>query len=314
MSDLCKVLIVDDEYIMRQGIKHLVNWDKEGFLIVGEATNGKEALIMVEELKPHIVVMDVVMPVMDGVELTKEVHEKYPDIKIIVLSGFDDFCYVKETLKNGAMDYILKPTLTGEVFLEALKRAADSIPGFSLSGNSNLILNHALEWYIAGYSDSMNIQDFPEFAKLNTYRMFAVDINYAFENDNDYVAKIRKEIRKTLNEAGIIFGRTVIDNRNLIYVFNYDIVYEIGVLEKLSRIAERVKNVKPKGFFVLSKRFENIQDVREIYLQVESQINSGFYYDNKSILNILRKSRKKFPNLIIMISPMICEMVNTIQQ
>ena len=286
MSDLCKVLIVDDEYIMRQGIKHLVNWDKEGFLIVGEATNGKEALIMVEELKPHIVVMDVVMPVMDGVELTKEVHEKYPDIKIIVLSGFDDFCYVKETLKNGAMDYILKPTLTGEVFLEALKRAADSIPGFSLSGNSNLSLNHALEWYIAGYSDSMNIQDFPEFAKLNTYRMFAVDINYAFENDNDYVAKIRKEIRKTLDEAEIIFGRTVIDNRNLIYVFNYDIVYEIGVLEKLSRIAERVKNVKPKGFFVLSKRFEKIQDVREIYLQVESQINSGFYYDNKSILNM----------------------------
>ena len=286
MSDLCKVLIVDDEYIMRQGIKHLVNWDKEGFLIVGEATNGKEALIMVEELKPHIVVMDVVMPVMDGVELTKEVHEKYPDIKIIVLSGFDDFCYVKETLKNGAMDYILKPTLTGEVFLEALKRAADSIPGFSLSGNSNLNLNHALEWYIAGYSDSINIQDFPEFAKLNTYRMFAVDINYAFENDNDYVAKIRKEIRKTLDEAEIIFGRTVIDNRNLIYVFNYDIVYEIGVLEKLSRIAERVKNVKPKGFFVLSKRFEKIQDVREIYLQVESQINSGFYYDNKSILNM----------------------------
>ena len=74
MSDLCKVLIVDDEYIMRQGIKHLVNWDKEGFLIVGEATNGKEALIMVEELKPHIVVMDVVMPVMDGVEPVSYTH------------------------------------------------------------------------------------------------------------------------------------------------------------------------------------------------------------------------------------------------
>ena len=58
--------------------------------------------------------------------------------------------------------------------------------------------------------DSINIQDFPEFAKLNTYRMFAVDINYAFENDNDYVAKIRKEIRKTLDEAEIIFGRTVL--------------------------------------------------------------------------------------------------------
>ena len=101
MSDLCKVLIVDDEYIMRQGIKHLVNWDKEGFLIVGEATNGKEALIMVEELKPHIVVMDVVMPVMDGVELTKEVHEKYPDIKIIVLSGFDDFCCKGNSQKRG---------------------------------------------------------------------------------------------------------------------------------------------------------------------------------------------------------------------
>ena len=77
----------------------------------------------------------------------------------------------------------------------------------------------------------MNIQDFLEFAKLNTYRMFAVDINYAFENDNDYVAKIRKRNPKTLDEAEIIFGRTVIDNRNLIYVFNYDIVYEIAVLK-----------------------------------------------------------------------------------
>ena len=74
----CKVLIVDDELLIRKGIKHSINWEKEGFQIIGEATNGEEALDLIETFRPHIVITDMVMPVMDGVELTKEIKKDYP--------------------------------------------------------------------------------------------------------------------------------------------------------------------------------------------------------------------------------------------
>lgn len=293
MSELCRVLVVDDEYIMRQGIKHLINWDKEGFLIVGEAINGEEALLKVEELKPQIVVMDVVMPVMDGVELTKKIHDKHPEIQIIVLSGFDDFWYVKETLKNGAMDYILKPTLTGDVFLDALKKAADNIPGFNFTGDSNLNLNHSLEWYISGYSQNIPVEEFPEFTQKDSYRIFGVDVNYVFFNDDEAIRKIRKKVRATLEEMNLVFGRTQIDNRNLIYVFNYDRIQEVEIIDKLNGIAQEVKESNAKGFFVLSRRFENIQDVKEVYSELEGQMDSGFYHDDLCILQMDHSNEQK---------------------
>ena len=74
MNRLCKVLIVDDEFLVRQGIKHHMNWEAEGFNIVGEASNGEEGLQQVELLKPDIVITDIVMPVMDGETLF--VHSK----------------------------------------------------------------------------------------------------------------------------------------------------------------------------------------------------------------------------------------------
>ena len=92
---MIKVLIVDDEYIMRQGLKYMIDWEQEGFTICGEATNGNEALRMIEELQPHIVISDIVMPVLDGVDFSELVHKMYPQIQIIILSGYDKFDYVK---------------------------------------------------------------------------------------------------------------------------------------------------------------------------------------------------------------------------
>lgn len=96
MENLCKILVVDDEFIIRQGIIHFVDWKKEGFEIIGEASNGKEALEIIEKMKPHIILCDIVMPVMDGIELSEVIKNQYPDIKIIVLSSYSDFDNVKK--------------------------------------------------------------------------------------------------------------------------------------------------------------------------------------------------------------------------
>lgn len=121
-ASLTKVLIVDDERLIRQGILHYMNWQEEGFEVVGEAANGEEALKLIDALHPDIIITDIVMPVMNGTDLIKYVKEHYPSIEMIVLSSYADFDYVRDTFKNGVVDYILKPKLDGDILLETLKR------------------------------------------------------------------------------------------------------------------------------------------------------------------------------------------------
>ncbi|NDL67030.1 response regulator transcription factor [Anaerotalea alkaliphila] len=121
---LKKILIVDDELLIRQGILHYIDWQEEGFEIVGEASNGQEALERIAEVKPDIIITDIAMPVMDGIELIKTVKRESPEIEFVVLSSYSDFDYVRETFKSGVLDYILKPNLNAASLLETLKMSA----------------------------------------------------------------------------------------------------------------------------------------------------------------------------------------------
>jgi len=128
MGEACKVLIVDDEMLIRQGIINYIDWQQEGFQIVGEASNGKEAMQLIGEFSPHIVITDIVMPIMDGIDLVREAKKAFPAIEIIVLSSFENFDYVRSTFQNGVADYILKPKLNGPDLLRILNRVVDRIP------------------------------------------------------------------------------------------------------------------------------------------------------------------------------------------
>lgn len=77
MAEYCKVVIIDDEFIMRQGMKHMLDWEKEGFQIVGEASNGQEGLEVIEKTKPNIVLTDIVMPVLDGIEFSEILNKLF---------------------------------------------------------------------------------------------------------------------------------------------------------------------------------------------------------------------------------------------
>src|SRR5699024_3285116 len=96
-----KVLLVDDHQVVIQGLKFFLNTQSD-IEIVGEANNGKKALESIEQLKPHIVLMDLVMPVMDGIETTRKIKELYPEVKVIVLTSFSDQNHVLPALREGA--------------------------------------------------------------------------------------------------------------------------------------------------------------------------------------------------------------------
>ena len=103
-----KILIVEDEVLVRCGLRSMVNWEKLGLDVIGDASNGKEALEIYEKEKPDIVMTDIKMPVMDGLELIRTLKEKNYPGEILVLSNYEDFDSVRSALLLGAADYLLK--------------------------------------------------------------------------------------------------------------------------------------------------------------------------------------------------------------
>jgi DNA-binding NarL/FixJ family response regulator len=108
------VLLVDDQSLIRQGLRALLELEPD-LEIVGEAENGEQAINLVAELQPDVVLLDIRMPIMDGVAATREIQKRFVKTKILVLTTFDDDEYVSAALQNGAMGYLLKDTPSEEL-------------------------------------------------------------------------------------------------------------------------------------------------------------------------------------------------------
>jgi len=116
-----KVLLVDDHTVVLKGLAFFLN-TQEDFELVGEANNGKEALVKVGETSPDVVLMDLYMPEMDGIEATSCIKKEYPNVKVIVLTSFSDQAHVLPALKAGASGYILKDVEPDQL-VEAIRSA-----------------------------------------------------------------------------------------------------------------------------------------------------------------------------------------------
>ena len=125
---MIKLLLADDQLMFRQGLASLLSL-KTDLEVVGEASNGKEAIALAESLQPDIILMDVRMPICNGVEATKVIHQCFPWIKILVLTTFDNDEYVWQSLEAGALSYLLKSTSSDEVItaLRSLNRGQSQL-------------------------------------------------------------------------------------------------------------------------------------------------------------------------------------------
>ena len=122
-----RVLLADDEEEIRTGISRKIDWASLGFCLVGEAGNGAEALELAEQLQPDVVLTDIKMPFMDGLELCRRLRQSLPGAKLVVFSGFDDFEYARQAVGMGVSEYILKPINAMELseVLTKLRRQLD---------------------------------------------------------------------------------------------------------------------------------------------------------------------------------------------
>lgn len=181
-----KYIVAEDEYLIRKNLIKKIETLSVPLELVGEANNGDEAIDLVNELCPSIVITDIKMPGSDGLELIKYIHHNYPSIKILVLSGYDNFNYAKTALKYNAKDFLLKPVKIDElnsslqnilVILDSESKESDcfSVDPHKLKPEDLCTL---LENYmLTNYSSIDSIYD----------------ISYKFGFTNEYLSKILKK-------------------------------------------------------------------------------------------------------------------------
>ena len=155
MKDFIGVLIADDQQLFADGLKVVIESRAPQFKVIGIAGNGKQAVSMAAELRPDVVLMDVRMPEMDGVAATRIIHDKYPDIKILILTTFDDDEYVEFSLQNGAIGYLLK-NRPAEELIDSIKALAKGIIQIDPAVSCKILhagrnrnsedFNHRLSW------------------------------------------------------------------------------------------------------------------------------------------------------------------------
>lgn len=122
-----RVMLVDDEVLIREAISENIHWEELGYKLISVCENGKQAIEALERAKPDLILSDICMPYIDGIELTKYVYENHPNIKVIIISGYDNFDYAKSAIKYRVMEYILKPVTAMELseLLQKMKEALD---------------------------------------------------------------------------------------------------------------------------------------------------------------------------------------------
>lgn len=164
-----KVIVVEDEALIRRSITKKIQELDLGFDVIGSAMDGQSALTLIEEELPQLVITDIGMPIMDGLELVKKIYFTYPNIKVIILSGFHEFEYARQSIQYGVKDYLVKPVTTEQLStaLTKIKLELDSnltsLWNLANSKSQNVTpeeLVKAVELYIRiNYKNELTLED-----------------------------------------------------------------------------------------------------------------------------------------------------------
>ena len=198
-----KLLIVDDESSIRNGIKNYFPWTQLGFEVAGLFENGREALDYCRKLPVDVVLSDIKMPIMDGLELAKELYQLNPNIKIVLLSGYREFEYAREALKYEVKNYILKPTKyeeLNEVFSK-IKKELDQ-EQFSEEDDTNYSyydkIVDTVKSYLCKNYQIATLSSASELVHLNPNYLSTLFKDITGENFSDFLLRVRMEEAATL--------------------------------------------------------------------------------------------------------------------
>lgn len=251
---MCKLMIVDDEPNVVSGIKSVIDWQSNDIEVCATANDGQEAFDIMKEVKPDIALMDIKMPNMTGLELLQKLNENSSEIKVIFLSGYDDFDYARLALRYGASDYLLKPCMPDEILKSVLKvkstieraKHTESLlekadiknnnNQVSANKNVNVVLRAALDYIHENYHTDLNLKTvadkvFITSGYLSLLFKQQLDINFV-----DYLNKYRIDMSKKLL-ADIKYK-------------TYEVAYKVGFKDEkyFSQMFKKYTSQTPREF------------------------------------------------------------------
>lgn len=307
-----RVMIVDDEAVVRNGLKNTINWNEHGFELIGDYANGREAWDAVELHRPELVISDISMPFMDGLELAGLISAQFPYIKMIILTGYDEFEYAQQAIRLKISDFILKPITAQEIRLlldriraemdEEKKRREDlSRLNSQLEQSLPLLKERFLERLVAvGLKESEVAErlayfNLPPVAPL--YLVMVVDIDdfgdrelHSYEHDAEFLRFAAFDIfQETLASGDVLTFRTR-EERMVAIVFGAD--NESLLYERVFSLAEDVRYHVEKylNFTVtigMGRACANVEQLPISYKSALSVLDYRFLLGKNRVLSIM---------------------------
>jgi len=305
---MLKVIIVDDEIIVRVGLKACIEWAKIGYEVVGMAENGNQAMNMVEDLQPDLIFTDIKMPGKDGLELISEVHKKYPYIKIIVLSCLNEIDYVKQAIKLGAEDYILKLSLKTDELEKILIKIKQDIDKGKINEGPAPDLSRENKYYIRehAYRRLLSNSAFP-YEKKELFEQLGFkdtseekyilccctidDYEHAYlksklEEHHLFKAALINILQEFLKEY--VFSEVIeIDAGEYLILIKFK--KDIQIMAEMGSYAQRLNSALTthldiSASFGVSEPFESYRNLDDKYKEAKEAVSYKFFSGRKSFL------------------------------
>jgi two-component system, response regulator YesN len=306
-----KMIVVDDEYLVRMGIRETIDWQDYGIEIIGEADNGKSGLKMALELKPDLILSDIKMPVMDGLELVKQIMDLQLDCTVVILSGYKDFDYAKGTLENGAYSYLLKP-IDNEELISTVKEALERL----LDKRKTRHYYERLENQLPSLKEKMlsdllnNNNDVSELEK--NMELYHVDIPSKghliygqIDGTNGLTEEEVKEALQALHEIIINQLKKLENDSNSQTYFEdasfviFDALDQDSILAECEQaMREFEKQSNAIVTLCISECYEQYQDIHEAYINAKNTASNKLFPMLNQVLFVNQEEERYKPQVI----------------
>jgi two-component system, response regulator YesN len=285
-----KVLIIDDETIVRTGLKCIIDWSAYGFDICAEADNGTDGLQKILEQKPDLVLLDIKMPGMYGVDVARQARESGYEGKIIILSGYSDFEYAHEAIKSGVDAYLLKPIDEDEL-IDAVTRVKSKLDSELVN---SAIINRSMPHMkskiindiICGSESALREQGSDELSLYNVdlkFDVFQVAVVENMAEDNLNENKLRSELLHEYTGEDSNIDTVCINDRTVILLKGSEAAKQLPITAQ--RIANHNKGKNMRLFIGVGRCTDSISDIHLSYRDAEKIVERRFFYDeNKNIV------------------------------
>ena len=287
-----KVLLVDDERIIREGIASMINWKDLDLNLIGTAADGRAAADMIEKEPPDIVITDVKMPVLDGLELIAIEHELHPDMAFIVLSGYGEFELASGAMRYGVKHYLLKPC-NEHAIIDALREVIDSLRRRDrredLNRESRKYLEKMLpllreqflrDHLVSGFYDEEEAEYYCRLFNLESarYRVMILRADHAAQFEEMYA--LRDIVQKVFSSAAICLNSIAV-NRLLILLCHMD---EESIQDNLSDIKSKYSDLYGREFIASYSEEVDFRALPQAYREAERCLKFSFYLGEGSVI------------------------------